>query len=161
MLQCVSTQIANGLEGEVKNRFSRWWVLWPSWISNQVDLSYFSSTSQRVPTPKFQLNSPCGLPEDVQNCFQNDGCGGHLGFLINTILAHFDPEGIMLLQSKFQLKSTKGLGRDVENWFSIGSGLAILCLLGAPMLLIKFQLNWIIVFIGDAQNMNSQHFSPC
>ena len=42
--------------------------------------------------------------------------------------------------------------------FSIGSVLAILCLLGAPMLLIKFQLNWIIVFRGDDQNMNYQHF---
>ena len=36
--------------------------------------------------------------------------------------------------------------------------LAILCLLGAPMLLIKFQFNWIIVF-KDVQSMNSHHFS--
>ena len=43
--------------------------------------------------------------------------------------------------------------------FLIGSVLVILCLLGTPMLLIKFQLNWIIVFRGDVQNMNSQHFS--
>ena len=32
-----------------------------------------------------------------------------------TILAHFDPEVILLLQSKFLLKTTKSLGRDVEN----------------------------------------------
>ena len=43
--------------------------------------------------------------------------------------------------------------------FSMGSVLAILCLLGAQMLLIKFQLSWIIVLRGDVQNMNSQHFS--
>ena len=24
--------------------------------------------------------------------FQDSGCGGHLGFLINTILAHFNPK---------------------------------------------------------------------
>ena len=41
--------------------------------------------------------------------------------------------------------------------FLIGPVLAILCPCGTPMLLIKFQLNWIIVF-RDVQNMNSQHF---
>ena len=41
---------------------------------------------------KFQFNSPCGLRE-VQNRFQDGGCGGRLGFPIDTILAHFDPEG--------------------------------------------------------------------
>ena len=101
--------------------------------------------------------------------FQDGGCGGHLGFPIDTILADFDPEIILLLPSKFQLKLTKGLGRDIKIifklavvapiWdFSMGSVLAILCLLGAPMLLTKFQLVWIIVFRKDAQNMNSQHF---
>ena len=39
--------------------------------------------------------------------FHNGGCGSHLGFPIGMILAHFDPEALMLLQNKFQLKSTK------------------------------------------------------
>ena len=43
---------------------------------------------------------------------------GHLGFLIDTIIAGFDPEVILLLQSKFRLKAIKGLERDDENWFS-------------------------------------------
>ena len=43
--------------------------------------------------------------------------------------------------------------------FSINSVLAILCLLGTLILLIKFQFNWIIVFRRDVQNMNSHHFS--
>ena len=43
--------------------------------------------------------------------------------------------------------------------FLINSVLAILCLLGAPMLLIKFQFDWIIVFRRDVQYMNSHHFS--
>ena len=43
--------------------------------------------------------------------------------------------------------------------FSISSVLAILRLLGAPMLLIKFQLNWIIVFRGNVQNTDSLHLS--
>ena len=32
-----------------------------------------------------------------------------------TILARFDPEVILLLQSKFLLKMTNSLGRDVKN----------------------------------------------
>ena len=92
--------------------------------------------------------------------FQDDGCGGHLGFPSDTGLAHFDLENDLLLQCKVRLKSTKGLWRDVENWFSRWRLwqpswtfdrliLAILCLLGAPTLLIKFQLKWIIVFRGE------------
>ena len=61
---------------------------------------------------KFQLNSPCSLQEDVQTDIQD---GDHLGFLINRILAHFDPEVVLLLQSKFWLKSIWGLGIDVEQ----------------------------------------------
>ena len=79
--------------------------------------------------------------------FQDGGHGGHLGFPINMILANFDPEVILLLQSKFQLISTKGLGtvakmdfqdggRSGHLGFSIGLVLAIVCLLSAPMLLI-------------------------
>ena len=41
------------------------------------------------------------------------------------------------------------------SWISIGSVSAILCFLGAPMLLNKFQPKWIIVFRRDVQNMNS------
>ena len=52
--------------------------------------------------------------------FQYGGCGGHLGFWIDTILAHFDPKVVLLLQSKFQLKLTKGFGRDVKNYFQDG-----------------------------------------
>ena len=40
---------------------------------------------------------------------------GHLRFPMDTSLARFDPEAILLLQSKFWLKSTKGFGKDVEN----------------------------------------------
>ena len=62
---------------------------------------------------------------------------------------HFDISGAFEI-SKFKITGC--------TYISIGSVLASLCLLGAPMLLIKFQLNWIIVFRGDVQNMNSQHF---
>ena len=42
--------------------------------------------------------------------FQDGGSGGLTGFQSDTILVHFDPEVVLLLQSKFWLKSTKGLG---------------------------------------------------
>ena len=47
--------------------------------------------------------------------FQDGGCGGHLGNWINMIIAYFDPEVVLLLQSKFRLKATKDVGREVEN----------------------------------------------
>ena len=49
-------------------------------------------------------------------------------------------------------------GRDGHLGFSIDPVSTIMSLLGAPMLLIKFQFNWIIVFRGEAKIMNSQHF---
>ena len=39
----------------------------------------------------------------------------HLGFFIDTVLVHVNPDIILLLQSNFWLKATKGLGRGVEN----------------------------------------------
>ena len=100
--------------------------------------------------------------------FQVCGCGAHLGFPIHMILAHL--VRTLSCSTSFGSKSTKGLGTDIEIdfqdvscgghfGFSINSDLAILCLLGPMTLLIKFQLNWIIVFRGDVKNMNSQHFS--
>ena len=49
-------------------------------------------------------------------------------------------------------------GRGGHLGFSIDPASAIMSLLGAPMLLIKFQFNWIIVFRGEAQIMSSQLF---
>ena len=87
--------------------------------------------------------------------FQDGSCGGHLGFQIDMFLANFDPEVVLLLKSKFASNGPK-VWEEMSKidfrdgscgghlGFSIGSVLAILCLLGALMLLIKFQLNWII-----------------
>ena len=49
--------------------------------------------------------------------FQDGHSGGHFGLSIDTILAIFDLEDILLLHCKFQLESAYGLG-EVENWFS-------------------------------------------
>ena len=123
---------------------------------------------------KFQPNSPCGLRDVKKKKKKKKRFSRWWPWRPSCILdqhnlANFDPE--VVLQSKFQLISTKGLGTVVENGFqdggcgdhlgfSIGPVLAIMCLQGAPMLLIKFQFNWIIVFRGEAQIMNSQHFFP-
>ena len=100
---------------EVKNWFSRWWLWWPFWISNRHDYSYFSLTRQPVAT-SLSFNLICLVVCEMSKAdFQDGGCSGHLRCQINKILAHFNPEVILLLQSKFRFKSTKGLGRDVEN----------------------------------------------
>ena len=85
--------------------------------------------------------------------FQELDCGGHLEFQTDMIL---------LARSRscpvaVELKLTKDLGRDMNIDFQHGghlgflihSVLAISCLLGAPSFVIKFQLNWIIIFRGD------------
>ena len=85
------------------------------------------------------------------------------------ILAIFDLHVNLLLHPKFQFNWACGLweisktilqdgGCGRHLGFAIGSVLATLYLLSVPMLLIKFHLNWIIVFRGDVYNMNSQYF---
>ena len=55
--------------------------------------------------------------EMLKTHFQDGRSGSHLGLSIDTILATFDLEVILLLQCKFKLKSAYGLG-EVKNWFS-------------------------------------------
>ena len=44
-----------GSEEEVKNRFSRWPVWWPSWKSDRNEFSYFLSTS--YPDASYEVSS--------------------------------------------------------------------------------------------------------
>ena len=99
--------------------------------------------------------------------FQYGSCGGHLGFPHNFSSSKSCPVATEQVSAqtdqRFGRRCQKLIFKMAANGshfgFSIGSSvLAILCLLGALMLLVKFQLNWIIVFRGDVQNMNSQHF---
>ena len=102
--------------------------------------------------------------------FQNGGFGGHLGFPIDQILAHFDIEADLLIQSKFRLKSTKGLERDVKNrflrwrlWWPFfifdqfcSNYFASTMCPDAPHQ-VSNQLDHVVR--GAVQNMNFQHFS--
>ena len=57
-----------GLSFQEKNfqyRFSRWWLWWHSWISNQNDFKYFWSTNH-LDTAKFWVNWPFGSGEKVK-----------------------------------------------------------------------------------------------
>ena len=78
----------------------------------------------------------------------------HLGFPIDTILAGFEKSSFCY-RASFGSKQPKvwkemskidfqGGGCGGYLGFSIHSVLAILCLLGALMLIIKFQFSWII-----------------
>ena len=104
-----------GLWENVQNRFSRWQLWWPSWISDQHHFSLFRSRSHPVAKEQVSTQTDQKFGKYQKTDFQDGGCGGHLGFSISSVLA-------------------------------------ILCPLGAQMLLIKFQPNWIIVFRGNVQN---------
>ena len=76
---------------DFRNRFSRWQPWRTSWISNQNNFSYFWSTSTPVLPIKFRVNWPF-LQEKLKIDFQDGSNGGHLGFLIRTILAGSCPD---------------------------------------------------------------------
>ena len=72
---------------EAKNRFLRWLPWRPSWISDWHDFSYY--------WPQCLLRSLESIGLSVQEKklnidFQDGGHGGHLGFLIRSILSIFD-----------------------------------------------------------------------
>ena len=88
---------------EVKNRISRWWPRWPSWIFNRKDFSYFFylQVNPKLPT-KFQVHWLFSSGE-AKNKFKDGGHGSHLGFQIGTILGIFDVEVTPMFPTKFQV----------------------------------------------------------
>ena len=76
---------------------------------------------------------------------------GHLGILINRILACFDPVATEQVSAQSDQKFGKRYRKLIFNMAAVAAildflsaHLAILCLLGTQMLIIKFQFNWII-----------------
>ena len=77
-----------GSEEEVKNRFSRWRLWWPSRISYQNDFRYIWSISH--PNAPFQVLISLSVQEKKRKIDSQDGRhGGYLGFPIRTISAFF------------------------------------------------------------------------
>ena len=80
--------------------------------------------------------------------FQDDGHGGHLGFLIGTMLTIFDLQVALIfpsiglwVQEKFKIDFQDG-HHDSHFRFLIGPILAISDLQIALILPTKFQINW-------------------
>ena len=121
---------------------------WRLWIFNRHDFSYFSSTCQPLATLCFNFIRLV-FCEMSKTDFQDGGCGGHLGFPIDMVLAHFGPRLSCCYRASFGSNRPKIweeiLKIDFQDGdcgghlgFPIGSVLSILCLLGIQMLLIKF-----------------------
>ena len=109
-----------GLGVEAKNRFSRWR---PSWISGRHDFSCFWSTSH--PDASLQVWSQLAFrfrrsskKIDFQDGRLDGHHGGHLGFLIGTILATFDLQVTLMLPSKFGINWPFSSGEEAKNRFS-------------------------------------------
>ena len=91
-----------GSEEEMKNRFS--------WISDQINFSYFWSTSHWGFLPSFKSIGFL-VQEKKQKIDFQDGChGGHLGFQTGMILAIFDLQVTLMLPTKFRVKGPRGVG---------------------------------------------------
>ena len=76
---------------------------------------------------------------------------GHLRIPINKILAHFDPVATEQVSAQSNQKFGKRCRKLIFKMAAVvaildflSAHLAILCLLGTLMLIIKFQFNWII-----------------
>ena len=78
------------------------------WSTSRPDSSYhiFKSTGLSVQNKKFKIG------------FQDGGCGGHLGFPIETILAIFDLQIAPTLPTRFQVSWPFGSRQEVQNRYS-------------------------------------------
>ena len=66
---------------------------------------------------KFGVNWPF-VQEKRKIDFQDGGHGGHLGFLIGTILAIFELQVTLMVPSKFGVNWPLGSGEETKNRFS-------------------------------------------
>ena len=78
-----------------------------------------------LPT-KFHVNWPFSSEEEKKIGFKDGDHGGHLGFLIETILAIFDVQVTPMLPTKFQVNRSFGSGEGVKIDFQDGRHLEFL-----------------------------------
>ena len=70
-----------------------------------------------LPT-KFQVKWPFSQEKKRKIDFQDGYHGGHLGFLIGTILAIFALQVTLMLPTKFKVNKPFGSGEEVKNFQS-------------------------------------------
>ena len=70
-----------------------------------------------LPT-KFRVNWPFGSGEEAKNRFSRWLHGGHLGYLIGTILAIFDLQVTPMSPTKFGVNWSFGAGEEAKYGFS-------------------------------------------
>ena len=97
---------------------TRWWLWWPSWISNRQSVRYFRFRGHAVATVCFNSKHPMVWVEKSKIGFQDSDYGDHFLFPIGIILAIFHLHVNPLLICTFHLNSPCGLLEDVKNWFS-------------------------------------------
>ena len=100
----------------------------------------------------FQVNWLFCSEEEAKNRFQDGGIGGHLRFMIGTILATFHPQVTIMLSTKFQvtwsLRSEEAEKRFSRRrpwlpfWISHRNNLSTFDLQVTPMRPTKYQVNW-------------------
>ena len=71
-----------------------------------------------MPPIKFRADWPFGSGEEAKNRFSRFRHGGHLGFLVGTILALFDLQVTPMIPTKFQINWPFGSGKEAKNRFS-------------------------------------------
>ena len=82
---------------ESQNRFSKWWPWLPSWISGR---NFDLQVTQILPF-KFRVISLLYLEKKFKITFQGGGNDGHLGFLIEKVLAILYLQVTLILLTKW------------------------------------------------------------
>ena len=103
---------------EVQNRFSRWRLWRPSWISDRNKLSYFWSTYH--PDTSYRVSSHLAFRfrRRFKIDFQDGSRGIHLGFPITTVLAILDLQVAPILPTKFRVSWSFRSWEEVQNGFT-------------------------------------------
>ena len=103
--------------GEVKNRFSRWWLWQPSWISIRKDLTIFDLLVIPMLPTKFHVSWRFGLGEEANNRFSRQPPWRPSWISDQNDLAIFDLQVTPMLPTKFQVNWPFG-SWEVKNRFS-------------------------------------------
>ena len=84
-------------------------------------LSLINNKRTKFPVSLTWLPDKFGSGEESKIDFQDRGQGGHLGFLIGTILAFFHQQVILMLPTKFGVNWPLGSGEEAKNEFQDSS----------------------------------------
>ena len=88
-----------------------------SWISDQNICSYFNLQFISLLPAKFRVIGLSVQQKERKTYLQIPGHGGHLGFLIETLLGTIQLHAVPIFRTRFQVNWSFGSGQEAQNRF--------------------------------------------